>query len=56
MKDFSTPLRFARNDKDMKRLFLAIPINTENNGFKPLLDGLRRSLSHEKMKKKISKN
>ena len=32
----------------MKRLFLAIPINTENNGFKPLLDGLRRSLSHEK--------
>ena len=33
----------------MKRLFLAIPINTENNGFKPLLDGLRRSLSHEKM-------
>ena len=33
----------------MKRLFLAIPINTENNGFKPLLDGLRRSLSHEKL-------
>ena len=33
----------------MKRLFLAIPIQTENNGFKPLLDSLRRSLSHEKM-------
>ena len=33
----------------MKRLFLAIPIQTSNNGFAPLLDSLRRSLSHEKM-------
>ena len=33
----------------MKRLFLAIPIQTENNGFQPLLNGLRHSLSHEKM-------
>ena len=33
----------------MKRLFLAIPIQTENNGFQPLLNGLRHSLSHEKL-------
>lgn len=33
----------------MKRLFLAIPIQTENNGFAPLVDDLRRRLSHEKM-------
>lgn len=32
----------------MRRLFLAIPIKTEDNGFRPLLDGLRRRLSHEK--------
>lgn len=31
----------------MKRLFLAIPIQTENNGFQPLLADLRKSLSHE---------
>jgi 2'-5' RNA ligase len=35
--------------KIMKRLFLAIPIQTENNGFAPLVDDLRRRLSHEKM-------
>lgn len=33
----------------MKRLFLAIPIQTENNGFKPLIEDLRKRLSHEKM-------
>ena len=33
----------------MKRLFLAIPINTENNGFAPLVNDLRHRLSHEKM-------
>ena len=33
----------------MKRLFLAIPIQTEGNGFAPLVDDLRRRLSHEKM-------
>ena len=33
----------------MKRLFLAIPINTENNGFAPLVDDLRKRLAHEKM-------
>jgi 2'-5' RNA ligase len=33
----------------MKRLFLAIPINTENNGFAPLVNNLRNRLSHEKM-------
>jgi len=33
----------------MKRLFLAIPIETQNNGFVPLLDDLRKRLSHEKM-------
>jgi len=33
----------------MKRLFLAIPINTENNGFAPLVNDLRNRLSHEKM-------
>ena len=33
----------------MKRLFLAIPINTENNGFVPLVNDLRNRLSHEKM-------
>ena len=32
----------------MKRLFLAIPIKTNDNGFIPLLDGLRRQLAHEK--------
>ena len=32
----------------MKRLFLAIPIQTENNGFAPLVDDLRKRLSHEK--------
>ena len=32
----------------MKRLFLAIPIKTVDNGFVPLLDGLRRQLAHEK--------
>jgi len=31
----------------MKRLFLAIPIQTEDNGFIPLLNDLRRRLSHE---------
>ncbi len=49
MEDFSTPLRYARNDKIMKRLFLAIPIQTENNGFAPLVNDLRNRLSHEKM-------
>lgn len=49
MEDFSTPLCYARNDKIMKRLFLAIPINTENNGFAPLVNDLRNRLSHEKM-------
>ena len=33
----------------MKRLFLAIPINTKDNGFAPLVNDLRRRLSHEKM-------
>lgn len=33
----------------MKRLFLAIPIQTENNGFALLVEDLRRRLSHEKM-------
>ena len=32
----------------MKRLFLAIPIKTNDNGFIPLLDGLKRQLAHEK--------
>ena len=32
----------------MKRLFLAIPIQTEDNGFAPLLDELKMRLSHEK--------
>ncbi len=32
----------------MKRLFLAIPIKTTDNGFIPLLEGLRRQLAHEK--------
>ena len=32
----------------MKRLFLAIPIKTNDNGFIPLLEGLRRQLAHEK--------
>ena len=32
----------------MKRLFLAIPIKTNDNGFVPLLDGLKRQLAHEK--------
>ena len=32
----------------MKRLFLAIPIKTADNGFVPLLDGLKRQLAHEK--------
>ena len=32
----------------MKRLFLAIPIKTTDNGFTALLDGLKRQLSHEK--------
>lgn len=32
----------------MKRLFHAIPIKTNDNGFIPLLDGLRRQLVHEK--------
>ena len=32
----------------MKRLFLAIPIKTIDNGFAPLLDGLKRQLAHEK--------
>ena len=32
----------------MKRLFLAIPIKTNDNGFIPRLDGLRRQLAHEK--------
>ena len=32
----------------MKRLFLAIPIKTDDNGFIPLLEGLRRQLAHEK--------
>lgn len=31
----------------MKRLFLAIPIKTADNGFMPLLDGLKRQLAHE---------
>lgn len=33
----------------MKRLFLAIPIITENNGFVPLINDLKKRLSHEKM-------
>ncbi len=32
----------------MKRLFLAIPIKTADNGFIPLIDGLKRQLAHEK--------
>ena len=32
----------------MKRLFLAIPIKTADNGFVPLIDGLKRQLTHEK--------
>lgn len=32
----------------MKRLFLAIPIETKNNGFVPLLNDLKNNLSHEK--------
>ena len=32
----------------MKRLFLAIPIKTADNGFVPLIDGLKRQLAHEK--------
>jgi len=32
----------------VKRLFLAIPIQTENNGFAPLLNELKTRLSHEK--------
>ncbi len=32
----------------MKRLFLAIPIKTNDNGFIPLIDGLKRQLAHEK--------
>lgn len=32
----------------MKRLFLAIPIETKNNGFATLVDKLRTSLAHEK--------
>lgn len=31
----------------MKRLFLAIPIKTTENGFVPLLDELKRRLAHE---------
>lgn len=31
----------------MKRLFLAIPIKTADNGFVPLLDGLKFRLAHE---------
>ena len=31
----------------MKRLFLAIPIQTENNGFLPLVNDLKTRLSHE---------
>ena len=31
----------------MKRLFLAIPIVTENNGFVPLLNDLKKTLAHE---------
>ncbi len=31
----------------MKRLFLAIPIETTGNDFLPLLNGLKRQLSHE---------
>ena len=33
----------------MKRLFLAIPIQTENNGFVPLINDLRNRLAHEKL-------
>lgn len=32
----------------MKRLFLAIPINTTDNGFEPLIDNLKGHLGHEK--------
>ena len=32
----------------MKRLFLAIPVQTQDNGFAPLVDDLRKRLSHEK--------
>ena len=32
----------------MKRLFLAIPIRTDNSGFIHLLEGLKRQLAHEK--------
>ncbi len=32
----------------MKRLFLAIPMKTTDNGFVPLVDGLKRQLAHEK--------
>lgn len=33
----------------MKRLFLAIPIETRGNGFAPLIEDLRKRLSHEKL-------
>ncbi len=33
----------------MKRMFLAIPIDVDDNGFKPLLERFQRYLSHEKM-------
>lgn len=32
----------------MKRLFLAIPVETSNNGFVPLLNELQKKLAHEK--------
>lgn len=32
----------------MKRLFVAIPIETSNNGFIPLLNDLQKKLAHEK--------
>ena len=33
----------------MLRLFLAIPINPRDNGFNPLVEDLKKRLSHEKM-------
>lgn len=33
---------------DMKRLFLAISMETNDNGFQPLLSGLKSQLAHEK--------
>ena len=41
--------RSGEISNNMKRLFLAIPIQTENNGFVPLINDLRNRLAHEKL-------